>query len=203
MEKVTREFEVYRFEELDDKAKERALQWFSEDSDLFQWRSETFIDMMKSEAPKYFLIDKVYWSGFCNQGDGASWAGYVDLKEYAKAMNDPDLLAAIEIGAIEDKPVVHKSTHRYQHELTMTFEIDQWDYLDEEQAEALGKTDKDIQDMIKKAEEDLLEEARDYAREIYRTLEKDYEYTYSEESLKDMAEANEWTFNKDGSFFRF
>ena len=47
-------------------------------------------------------------------------------------------------------------------------------------------------------ETDILESARDYARDIYKQLEAEYDYQQSDEYIADMCESNQYRFTKGG-----
>ena len=56
----------------------------------------------------------------------------------------------------------------------------------------------DIDDVVDRLTEWALDEARSYADDIYKQLEKEYDYEVSDEHIQEIAEINEWRFDEDG-----
>jgi hypothetical protein len=137
----------------------------------------------KEDAAKFGLhIENIYFSGFSSQGDGASFEGYLESKECDAATLPEDVrgvysalheqYAMMKIADPEPEFSV-RITQRgnYSHENTMHFEF-RYSHDDEECSFL--------------PDEETIEEAlRDYARWIYRTLEKAYDYLTSDEAIDD------------------
>jgi len=205
----------FTWEELSDKAKDRARQGFEPDG---RWWSDVYTQYIGEGVAKGFNINHIYFSGFWSQGDGASWAGYIDIVDYvtyhwADAPVRQEMMHALL--ASGDMFSRHNATvrtsGRYNHEYTMHLEEVGKDDTEGSDGvncpgspfhgacvdtvwEALGYTDPALHDL----NEELLEAARDYAREIYKALEAEYEHQTSDEYLADMCEANEYRFDEDG-----
>lgn len=56
----------------------------------------------------------------------------------------------------------------------------------------------DFNDAIDRLIEEALDDARDYARDIYKMLGKEYEWLISHEHFAEIAEINDWRFDEDG-----
>jgi hypothetical protein len=147
------------------------------------WWEYTY-DWAKEEAEKFGLdIEDIYFSGFSSQGDGASFAGELgfkecdvtDLNEGAKALYDvlAGVYGLIKIVAEDSELRVHiEQRGNYYHENTMGFDYyTRYDNTDE------------VDTILATKEEEIEEALRDYARWIYRTLEKDYDYLTSDEAI--------------------
>jgi hypothetical protein len=136
----------------------------------------------KEDAAKFGLgIEDIYFSGFSSQGDGASFVGELrfnecdvtDLNEGAKELYD--VLAGMYglIKIVEDYSALRvyiEQRGNYYHENTMGFGYTCYN------ADAI---DPIIDTKLEEVEEAL----RGYARWIYRTLEKDYDYLTSDEAI--------------------
>ncbi|MGH7176489.1 MAG: hypothetical protein ACREJC_03825 [Tepidisphaeraceae bacterium] len=75
-ERVTTET-LYQYDELSEDAQEKARDWYRQGDDSFnEYHAETVIDDCK-EALKLagFDVERIYYSGFCSQGDGACFEG--------------------------------------------------------------------------------------------------------------------------------
>ena len=117
------EVEVYKWEELSQSAHQKAREWYIECMD-YDWWDSVYEMSIEDGYEKGFCIDKIYFSGFYSQGDGASWIGQVDVGAWLKA-HAPDcigvsaLIALINEGYIEKHVSVGKSHSNYCHENTM------------------------------------------------------------------------------------
>src|SRR4051812_14748392 len=69
------ETKVFKFDELDDDAKERARQWYREGAFDYGWWEHVYDDAKECLALAGFSVDKIYFSGFASQGDGACFGG--------------------------------------------------------------------------------------------------------------------------------
>ena len=205
----TKEYTVYKFEELSDRAKERARDWWRgcENSDF---DTEFMYDDFERVAEILGVSFKVrhiplmngktrpeptiWWSGFSSQGDGACFEGsYAYAKGSQKAIRDyapkderlhriaDDLAAA-------QRPYFFKlvatATHsgHYYHSGCMSVEVTHAD------------------DSYRGVEWEGIQQAlRDFADWMYRQLEAEYEYRMSDENVDDSIEANEYTFDEDGN----
>lgn len=200
---------LYKFDELNERAKERARDWYRqgnmEDSSWAEFVIQDASEIAKilgielRQRPVQLmgggtrLDDCIYWSGFCCQGDGASYEG---VYRY-----DMGAVAAIQDHAPQDKklhsiasqlealhqPNIHvdirQGDHRYCHEYTMDIRAINEGDGDECEAE------------VSKAFEEPL---RDFARWIYSQLEKEYYYRQSDETVDEDIRSNEYEFTEDG-----
>jgi hypothetical protein len=55
----------------------------------YEWWDGAYDMAVEDGREKGFYIDKIYFSGFHSQGDGASWAGQVDVRQWLEK-NVPD-----------------------------------------------------------------------------------------------------------------
>jgi hypothetical protein len=149
------------------------------------------------------------FSGFCSQGDGASWTGRYRAQGLGYAGLEPlytyDLAPAKirkhasldeELHHIADElcllgriygptyAVVRRHDSRYCHSNTMC--VRKWEYYDEEID--INEVDDKIIDHI---EETLLDVFKALADWLYRSLEREHDYLTSDEAVIDTLEANE------------
>jgi len=215
----TIEITAYKFDELPDTAKDRARSYYIEHWMTDDWYQCT-IDYMKEEGEHKhgFDIKEIRFSGFCSQGDGASWCGAVRLSEwiaskpttYQEQPTTQIILALINEGWIDEQIMVSFGTHHYCHEYTMDVGgINHYYNIEEdvEMAEGMFKGAQvgelinivdaphgALYDMSKELEEDC----KDFARTIYRELEDDYESSIEDENIAANYNANEVLFDEAG-----
>jgi hypothetical protein len=198
---------VYQFDELDDRAKERARDWYREGAFDYEWWDCVFDDAKQCLALAGFNVQKIYFSGFSSQGDGACFEGgwIASRAQPVKAMKqhtpkDKDLHAiAAEARAIaklrSDASMSVKQRGHYSHsgctEFSVYCERDS-DDVSRTTAEwdARGKEDGAI-------EERVIEMSRDAMNWIYRQLEREHDYMNADEQVDDTIRANEYEFTED------
>ena len=200
---------VYQFDELSEKAKEKAREWYRQGNYDDSFWSECTIDGAKEIGKLLGMdIDKVYFSGFWSQGDGACVEGTwrasdvkVDkLKEYAPQDKElhriVDGLAEI---AKEYPDGYFKVRHRghYSHSGCTAFDVE----LPTEQENELeydAPEYKLLQVKLGEDEDTLIKLARDFMNWIYRQLEKEWDYQNSDEQVEESIRANAYEFLETG-----
>lgn len=196
----TEALHIYKYEELSDCAKANARAWYrnGDDDNFF---AECVIDDAKEVAALMgWEIDKVYYSGFSYQGDGACFEGRLrykkgcvervaayaprdeKLQRIAKAWQDLQRRNFYALRA----SVKHRG--HYQHEMCTEFEC-------EDTRSNYGWLQNP------EAEDDIKEIARDFMRWIYKRLEEAYEYSVSDEVVAENIIANEYEFTADGKIY--
>ncbi len=79
---------VYKYDELQGRAKEKAAEKLREWATDHEWWDGVY-DLAKEDGEQRgFEIDDIRFSGFWSQGDGASWTGTVDVKQFIEYMLD-------------------------------------------------------------------------------------------------------------------
>ena len=191
-------YTTYAFEELTPEAQETAIETCHEiNVDDDYWHESTIDDAKTIGALIGIEIDNIYFSGFWSQGDGACFEGSYEykkgglkaIKEYAprdaelhriaKGLQDLQRVNFYKLSA-----TVRQSGHYYHENCT---EIN---------------TEKDYECIDQDTSDELAELLRDLMKWIYRALESDYEFQTGEAQILDTILANEYEFNKDGTFNR-
>jgi hypothetical protein len=218
-ETITREYTVYTFDELSDKAKEHALlkhiEWIDNDWDV------GIIDNFKEQgSDRGFNIDDVRYTLAYSQGDGAAWYGGIDAKlflDYHLKDDDPDYARYIVLRELlrEDWLKLHPQASyggfKYHlMQVSINCEYSTLNFNDGEVMESgvlqganiyeLGEGIND-NELIDKLEEWMQAEAKSYAEDIFDALRDEYEYQTSAENFKELCDANEWRFDEQGSLF--
>lgn len=174
---------VYTYDELSDEAKENARNWFREGQDF---ESDFVMDDAKQIAELFGLdIKNIYYSGFWSQGDGASFNGYYSYKKGA--------LKAIKDYAPKDTEL-HKIVAQLQELQRRNF------YRITANIKQSGNYCHEMTMSCDSENDDLIESLRAYAKWIYRSLEKEYEYQFSDDAIADSILANEYEFNENGEY---
>jgi hypothetical protein len=212
-----REITVYTYAELSAQGRQAALSTYNEPEDY--WYEGITEGFTERGVERGFDIDDVQWSGFGSQGDGASWTGQVDLVPFLHYHLKPEhadyarfmvLIELIENGFTSRRFEVSRNSHMYNHENTMRVEredlIDFADWGDTKVrtgifsgADALPLVESIYMESLL---DDLLvwatEEARDYARDIFKALNESHDEYSSEEYFTELCEINDWRFDASG-----
>lgn len=208
---------LYPFDELSDKAKERALEKQAEfEGEVFDAADsyEDFENIAKIlgitfeqravllRNGKKLFEPCISYSGFWSQGDGASYEGsYAYRKGCSKlirayAPTDTKLHRIADELTVLQKPFMYgleatiTTRGNYSHSGTMQVEVT---HVRDNERSSSNWTD------VSKVEEPLTQLLRDFADWMYRQLEKEYEYRTSEEACKESIEANEYEFDEKGN----
>lgn len=190
----------YRFSELSETAKERAIQRYCEMMPE-DWHECVIDDAKTCFGFLGYSIDDVFFSGFSSQGDGACFEGTwnpeavnaQDLKEHAPTDKELHRLADAmqEFAAVFTHSSANiKHTGRYCHEHSVSIDLD----LGEAEV-TRGESWEIVSD---EADNTFTDITRDCMHWIYKTLEKEYEYQTSEEQVSETSEANEWEYDENG-----
>lgn len=216
METITREFIVYNFNELNEDAKEKVIQFYMDGQE-----PSVFTDMAKEYLTEtaYKLDDELeveYSFAYC-QGDGLNIYGNLDMKNfisqlqnnhmevYSKARNkykfteeEYKLLSELLDGLHIRLDSANRYTYCTAFMIKAEYVLDDFCYQ--------VSSDEDIERLEKNKEliYKLVETIKDVITGVCKDLEEwGYRYFYEvdEEELQEWCEANEYKFLEDGSIF--
>lgn len=200
---------LFSFDELDDRAKDRARAWYRDGIETDQYAESVIEDAaqcaeiigidLRTRRVKLMgggtrLEPAVYWSGFSSQGDGACFEGFyryvkgAAAKIRAHAPQDTDLhQIADDLQEVQRKYFYRlsaESTHRghYHHSGTMQISV----------------SNDSNRELTTDDEETVRQALREFADWIYGNLEKEYEYQTADEQVDESIKANEYEFDEDG-----
>ena len=171
-------------------------------TDLVDWWDYVYDWAKEDGEKKGFYIDDIYFSGFSSQGDGACWVGSVPYDDWIPKHADefPTFMKFIDQISGEGAKIYHDGF--YSHSKTMHIDGDymekfiQW--LDSEyelSEEDLAGLNRDAD----KLEDAVLDDARDFADEIYKRLEDEYEGLTSDEAIAETLIINDYEFDEGGN----
>lgn len=198
MRKVTKEYNVYKFEELEKDIQEKVMERYIEisyecyiDNMLY----DDLVELAKDSLQNYFKgaeYQEIYYDLSYSQGSGAMVEFNIDLKDLNnkyKMLTDEEVKKCSDIGYTNIK-VYHNNSH-YYHE--RTFDIDWNDYTDNDNFE---KIQDKIDTTIELFKEDIITMNREIARDGYNIIE---DRVMFEDMAKD--HINDFEFLSDGSEF--
>ena len=208
---------VFQFDELSDKAKEKAREWFREGNLEDSWWYESVYEDAERMA-KILGIEfdtkpvplmgggtrhkpVIYFSGFWSQGDGACFEGsYAYAKNSAKAIrkeapagDDPKSLNP-RLHNIADSLAAVQKKNNYKLEARVKHS----GHYYHEHCTRIEVFRSDEKDVSSEDEETVADALREFMRWIYRSLEAECEYRNSDETVDEDIRANEYEFTEDG-----
>lgn len=205
----TREQTVWCFDELSERAKERAREWFRQGALDRGWWKFVYDDAARCgeilgidlrRKPVRLMngstrYDPAIWfTGFYSQGDGACFEGsYTYAKGCARAIRrhapcDLDLhKIADQLVALQRAwgyRLVAQTSHRgyYCHSGCMDVDV----------------SAREGRDPTYEAEQDLTDILRSFADWIYRQLEREHDWQLADEQVDEAIRSNEYEFTEEG-----
>ena len=193
------EIKTFKFDELSSEAQQKAVDQYRESDYLdYGWHESDKEDFHSILELIGFYNIKSEYSGFCSQGDGASFTADYSykkgclkaIKEYAPL--DKELHNIVEGIIYHQKDNgylltcnIYKHNHFYSHSNTMSFD---W-----------CKNGDSYFDWKNIHVEDELEQLfKDLADWYYSNLENEYEYLNSDECIKELLISNDYDFLECG-----
>jgi len=159
---------LYNYSELSDTAKKRVLRDMYDINIDHAWYNCIF-DAHKASLESLGYIDiKFHFNGFSSQGDGACFDAKIDIEKMLRGVN----LSTGDFATIEKTAMAN----HYCHAKTR--------YIDGSiNTKLLEKMNNDYQEQCE---------------QLYRDLEKEYEYLTSTAAIIETIEANQYTFEGNG-----
>lgn len=197
----TETIEVYKFEELSEEVQKKVIEKNQDvEVDNDYWHDNTIENWKEKLEELGFYEPVINYSGFWSQGDGASFtcsAFEVDkmMELFDKDKDKPlykRLLELYKEGKLEFNTKILRTNSHYYHERSTTAYLE-WsleENIEDDRAVLTANLDS-LENDIEKYVEDL-------NRQIYKSLEEDYNELTTDEVVKEYIIDNEWEFTKDG-----
>jgi len=189
------ETKVYNYDELSEKAKQKARDWFTTN---LEFSPKYIIDIYtkKLEALGFYDIT-IHYSGFYSQGDGAMFQGNWN-KELFNLKESTELFLGEEVcyiklfaDLVKIETVENVEIHHFGHYYHYNSKSIQYNFSEK-------SSDSSIEDAFEK---DFNEVYVDLCKDLYQALEKHYEDETSECSVEANTRESEYTFTENGTRF--
>jgi len=199
---------IYTFGELTEDIQEKVIQNNYDYNTQYEYYNFE-IDCWKEHLDCIGFEDsKIYFSGFCSQGDGASFESDIDIEkifscfvynetDYKQIKDFEKLLNLMDKGLLEFSFWSKRTSSHYYHENTCTIDHEINLYFKNCSAQAENwfyETVEEIRDTIENLRHKL-------SQTIYHGLRDQHEYLQSEEAISESFYINEIEFTKDGKFY--
>lgn len=201
---------VFKFDELSDRAKEKARDWYRDDAFDYDWYTFLYEDLaiifdilgIDSRKPVKLMngttrYDPCIWfSGFSSQGDGACFEGTYRYAKGASKKIREHAPQDEKLHAIADLLTEVQRRHFYRLEARVTHS----GHYYHEGCTTIDVTDRESGDDIGgETEKEVAEQLRALMRWIYRALQDEYRYLNSNEAIDESIDATGYEFYEDGS----
>lgn len=200
----TIETKVYKFEELSKEVQEKVIEKKRHINTYHDWWDCTECTFMETMTDLGFDVDKVYFSGFWSQGDGAMFEGSVNeniIHRLPEVLNKHKsssiknwnrVLKLIKDGHISFYGKFKQQGHYYHHK-------SYYDTLEAEfQTDYLGYHLSNIEEVLDDMVECIKDIYEDHCIALYRELEQENEHLTSDEQIIETIELNEYEFTSEG-----
>lgn len=210
--------EIYKFEELSDAAKEKAREWYREGVAQDFGSDTEYLFTSYEEAAKLLGITfdttahklhgggtrhdpDIHWSGFCSQGDGASFSGTYEFEPGCSETIRAEFPTDTTLHKIADKLTALHCRLRLQDGTSLSGKIPQESrYGNSVHSGTMSAVvfDAEGEEMDETTCDEFRDIMRSFADWIYKGLEADYDWQMSDESVDDSIMANDYEFDEDG-----
>jgi len=191
---------TYSFEELNDTDKLKAIDDNRDANTFYDWHDCTISDWKEQLKESGIEVSEINFSGFASQGDGAMFEGRIystDLENFLHNYPcnvDRRVIALIMSGEIDFYFSVKHRGH-YYHSYCSEMDI-RFNYTYNECVN-YNNIDRECE----KLEDHIRETYHDICNEIYKSLEREYDYLTSDEAIKETLISNNYEFYEDGTTY--
>jgi hypothetical protein len=178
-----------KWEQLDESAQQQLLEKFRDVNVYTGWWGDTY-EQFKDQMHEHGVrVDRIFFSAFWSQGDGACFEGAVkDWPKFLSAFCAPELA---EFAKEQDSLRLRcRNRGYYYHEHCVAFDAE---------LTCFNPYDEDEQPLryaawvamygehgpLEAMEADFIEFLREHMRDLYRSLEREYDYLTSDELIRD------------------
>jgi len=210
----TIEVKLFKLDELGEEAKKNAItksresdNWF--DYDWFDCIYELWAEKLKQQG---IDVKKIYFSGFCSQGDGACFDADVDIIKFIKSRGlgckCQVLLEALETDSEHYYRIRHDGRYYHENCIDVNSEVLFYDGVQswlKDAAEYFFYQDEKFWDKnrVKRAgfEAEIRRICIDYMKQIYNDLSNTWDCLNEDESIADQIRMNDVDFTEEGDIW--
>lgn len=161
--------------------------------EIDNWYEPIYDGFKEYALTQGFEVDKMYFSGFWSQGDGAMFEGKI-TKDFDFAELPNRIKAHIKAENINIYCKFKHSGHYYHHKSYSSY------FEPEINTNSLVEHG-NIENLLFEQEEYVCDKYESLCQTLYRDLERYYEELTSDEEILSSLEANGYEFNEDGKIF--
>lgn len=192
----TFETTVYTFDELSDEAKQKALDNNRDINIYDEWYDGVYEMFTTGSAMLGIGIDKIYFSGFCSQGDGACFEGSYSYRAGWRDLIKSEFGGELEKVFIEHGEKLQAIQSPYFYKLSAT--VKQSGHYMHSGCTDVNVTADDDAYSSGDFEQDIKDELRNFMDSIYQWLEKEHDCLMTDETVKEGILASDLEFTIEG-----
>jgi DNA polymerase III delta prime subunit len=186
----------FTFDELSEEAKEAARKWYRELDSTWEYEEEYILEDCKDIAKNIGIdIDKIYYSGFSSQGDGACFTGSYRYKSGSVKAIREDMPNNIELNRIVGE--LASAQKKYFYGIQAVISHSYRYYFAKSTDIRVEHNYNDIQ-IGERTEERIQDALTDFMDWIYKRLQDSYFETLEDEYIEEAIIANDYEFTEDG-----
>lgn len=172
--------------------------------DWWEFEYETFQEDMRYKG---IDVERMYFSGFWSQGDGACFDGRIDdarefLNAHFKPEEYPMIRAMLKMQGSLRFSVQHSGHYYHENCTSFSFDADTFEVLmpapTEFHEQVIASMDEQLNNEIGEFEKASIEIFKNYMRDLYKRLESEYESQTSDEAVTDAIIANDLNDDDEG-----
>ena len=193
--------ELFSFDELSDEAKEKARDWWRDGGLDYEWYDGVYEHQMELIKEAGFDIDKIYFSGFWSQGDGAMFEySEIDEKLFHEFVDGLNLSPMRKNWLKTQGYVTGRGKHRghYYHSGCCSHDINLEPNFSWWAAETLTDWISGFQEDFK---DFVMDKYGDLCSELYKALKEEHDWLNSDEQVDGTIRCNEYEFLEDGTTY--
>jgi len=197
----TVEIKIYKFGELSEDIQSKVLEKHHEINVDYEWYEcvyETFKEDYKDSG---FNIEKIYFSGFSNQGDGAMFEySRIDESLLTEFVDSLELTPMRKLWLKSQTIVSGRGKHsgHYYHEKSCNHSINWESNFSYSYAINFHNW---IESFAAKFEDFVIEKYMNMCKELYKALEESYDWLTSDEQIKETILSNDYDFTGCGELY--
>lgn len=192
----TIEIQLFKFDELSSEAQKTAIENVQSDENYlsYEWYDSVYEWATTAGKLMGVDVDKIYFSGFSSQGDGACFEGdYQYVKGSVKAI-ETEFPTNKELQNIAFKLYTLQRKNFYQ----LTALVNHSGYYYHEMCTRINVGTKEDTYFSGDTEDELKDILRDFMRWLYSSLEREYNFLMSDENIKEHLLCNDYQFLENG-----
>ena len=198
----THTINTYSFNELSEQTKQKVIEKMHDINTSHEWHEPIYEGIFEDVKEKGFNIEDIYFSGFWSQGDGAmfEYSG-IDNKLKEQFINGLKLSNMRKEWLKNNIYTSANGKHsgHYYHENCCNHVIN-WE-IDNGDIPHYSNFRNWLESFNEDFEKFVIDIYKDICRDIYKRLEKEYDYLTSKEAIIETIEANEYEFTENGNLY--
>lgn len=193
----TEKAKIYTFDELSEKAKEFARMHYGDTCLDYEWWCGVYYDFI-DDCKKYGLgvnYDDINFSGFCSQGDGASFTcDNIDIEKFIKYSGIKIRYGLPPIVISNTELTITRTDNMYYHENTVSSNY-QYCYTGYHHIDAY------LENIAEKLQDKLEDLKNTLCLKLYDELEGEYDWLLSDEHIDEELREYDFEFYENGKLY--